>query len=352
MNTIVSAASLTSATVVAAPAALAGELPAPNVGDLSFPDLVARFVKVRERWTAQMARDKAVTERHFKQLFEVTSITRQEWYEMTCKNPRWKETSTTFDKILKEDPSNDPVDEHGASIAWKEIGDDLDPLVYDIIARRPQSLADLAWQAEALIISDAEFREESDGFFEQMHQRLVQNILTLAGPLPIPGGGTSLPIATFAIPTTDPDPIFAAIEAHRKAVKEICIRLDHHCALEEELPPEKCQTNMTPNNREIVNTDDPRWIAADLAVIEGWDVVDETATTLIDVEPTTQAGITALLNYWAELQAQTAISGEVYVLDKLCDDDDPALAKAEQHSAPFGYFVVRNAARTLKHLSV
>ena len=49
-----------------------------------------------------------------------------------------------------------------------------------------------------------------------------------------------LPVAQAA---AEPDPIFAAIEAHRKAEAEFGDRVGRKCALEEDLPPRQCKSN-------------------------------------------------------------------------------------------------------------
>jgi hypothetical protein len=154
----------------------------------------------------------------------------------------------------------------------------------------------------------------------------------------------SLGLPAVAQAAAGPDPIFAAIEAHRKAHAEFGTIHDRECALEEELPHDKHRSGLHPGG-EIVETDDPRWIAAIQATHEASHLADEAAAGLAGIEPTTIAGVCALLNYFVEVEA---IDGGALWPDNLIDDDEPAL---EHWSASFGYFVARNVARALARLS-
>jgi hypothetical protein len=92
-----------------------------------------------------------------------------------------------------------------------------------------------------------------------------------------------------------PDPIFAAIARHRAAMAAMEALdqdaleeqfPDHswHWRIGDEIPPEGC-------------TDDPRWIAAQLAVGRVQDEHDEALTDMLSIAPTTVAGVAALLEY-------------------------------------------------------
>lgn len=55
--------------------------------------------------------------------------------------------------------------------------------------------------------------------------------------------------------------------------------------------------------QDIVKTDDPRWIANQRAVDKACDEGFDRALALLDVRPTTAAGLVTLLRYVAELES-------------------------------------------------
>src|SRR4030088_473833 len=89
----------------------------------------------------------------------------------------------------------------------------------------------------------------------------------------VAGAAAALPaiavLPTAAAVAPEPDPIFAAIAAHRQAYTAIGADLRRHSALEEELPQEKRQTFIHAHEEKIIETDDPRWIAAEVALSDG-----------------------------------------------------------------------------------
>jgi hypothetical protein len=98
---------------------------------------------------------------------------------------------------------------------------------------------------------------------------------------------------------TNADPIFAAIERHRVAEREFGEILSHRNKLEQELPKHLRQTDIRPrmgvNN--IVETDDPNWIAAERSVYQISEKTAECSTALVETRPTTLEGLKALLRY-------------------------------------------------------
>jgi len=213
MNTMVSIASLSTAAAVAMPPITAA---GPTADGVSFPDLAARFLALRDGFK-----------------------------------------STTSDS------------------EWEEIGDRLMPVVTAIVNQPPKSLCDLGWQTEAFLTwaDDFEVIEEHDDAADRMIKTFLANVRSLAGPLP------SIPIIVRTPETADP--IFAVIEAHRKAAAEFeeCVSL--HSRLEQELPDELCQTDIRAYEETVVETEDPRWIAAERAVLERPDAADEVAYQLL-----------------------------------------------------------------------
>ena len=100
-----------------------------------------------------------------------------------------------------------------------------------------------------------------------------------------------------AFAKSEPDPIFAAIEAHRTVTAMALLALETHNTFERELPRDKRQSSIDAHGEEIVATDDPRWIASQRALAAAWNAQDDAACVLVSIVPTTLAGVVALLEY-------------------------------------------------------
>lgn len=142
------------------------------------------------------------------------------------------------------------------------------------------------------------------------------------------------------------DLIFAAIEQHRRLFAAQLDAIHRHSELEETLPREVMRSRITAYDDLIVETDDPRWIAAEREVSDGWDAVNGAGCELTNVQPTTPAGLVALLRYAGEIEADEGRAG---VPDALLNDDD-ANVNAER-GAPFAYFILQNAARAIEQIT-
>jgi hypothetical protein len=158
MNTMVSAASLSTATAaVALPTARA------QPQEVSFPPgVVDRLVRIRERSFIQRQKDKA--------------------HRLAGTDPFYEDGDKVRDELLEE--------QCAAADA--------------ILSRSPQSIADLAWQAEAVLICDGPDMLESEKVYGLI--QLFENVRALAGPLAIP--------STVSFPEIV-DPVFAVIERHK-----------------------------------------------------------------------------------------------------------------------------------------
>jgi len=135
------------------------------------------------------------------------------------------------------------------------------------------------------------------------------------------------------------DPIFAAIDAHRAAVDAGNSIIGVHSILEDELPRDKRRSSVICFEEDIVETDDPRWIDAERGVSRAWDTEYSIAVDLLNVRPTTLAGVLALLQY-----ANAAdIDGEVWPTDLLSDDGEKTRS--------WHYFPIEALAETLPTLA-
>ena len=92
------------------------------------------------------------------------------------------------------------------------------------------------------------------------------------------------------------DPIMQAIEAHKAAYAEWAKWLRRSAQLGEELPEEKCKTDLF-RCADIVETDDPRWIEAEREYARTADVEYDAAWELLNVPLATTSAISALVDY-------------------------------------------------------
>jgi hypothetical protein len=116
--------------------------------------------------------------------------------------------------------------------------------------------------------------------------------------------------------SSEADSIFAAIEAHKAASVAFARCISIHSKLEAALPKDRRRSNIDAHEHKIVEADDPRWIESERSIDALGDVESDTACALVNVRPSTMAGVLALLNY-----AITADrDGETWGVD-LQDDD-------------------------------
>ena len=118
----------------------------------------------------------------------------------------------------------------------------------------------------------------------------------------------------LAVPNQDP--IFAAIGAHSAATAGVHAIIEAHNALETELPNDRRRLSVSVGGEEIVATGDPRWIDCQRAVLRAWEAQDDAAVSLLNIRPTTLAGVTALLRYAVEAN----VDDQVWPAELLTDD--------------------------------
>jgi hypothetical protein len=131
-----------------------------------------------------------------------------------------------------------------------------------------------------------------------MAQVTRRNALSLIAGTAVAGTTIAQPALTAV--AASPAPIFAAIESHRAATARLCAALATNEGLDRELPLEKCRSHVAVWGEEIVATDDPRWIESERAVMRGHNDEKDAAWALVDIQPTTPAGMLALLQYGTE----------------------------------------------------
>jgi hypothetical protein len=102
----------------------------------------------------------------------------------------------------------------------------------------------------------------------------------------------------------DPDPIFAAIEAHKKAYAELSALLDRHSDLEERLAAEVEHLRHDPPERyrqlKALQAATPEWTASERELDIFHAAETEAVCGMIEVRPSTLAGAAALMRYVVE----------------------------------------------------
>lgn len=150
--------------------------------------------------------------------------------------------------------------------------------------------------------------------------RTRRRFITIAAGASIVSVGS---LAAAAMPNATPeanlapvDPIYAAIEDHKAARATWVKWVYAHGDLERELPCEKCQSRFDVWEEKIVETDDPRWIECERAVIRTSDAEMDATIPLVNITPTTRSGIITLLQH----AVSNDTDGEGWPRDLVGDD--------------------------------
>jgi hypothetical protein len=153
----------------------------------------------------------------------------------------------------------------------------------------------------------------------------------LGAGLPLPD-----PASTAQSSEVAADPIFAAIGAHRSAIAAYGEAVDIEMALEVSLPRDRRRSRINAWEETIVETDDPRWIASERAHEDASNIMDDLAINLLNTEPTTLAGIEALLRYFADDEENLFPDG---------------VARDDGSEETFGTYLARHAADALRKIA-
>jgi hypothetical protein len=145
--------------------------------------------------------------------------------------------------------------------------------------------------------------------------------------------------ATVASAFSQPnDPIFEAIERHRLAHQRHLAGLGEdeiEAAIPQEMRRSSWQDAMQEEPDWRVTTDHPAWIAHIEDGVAAWNAEIDAACALVNILPTTSAGVFALLQY--AIQADT--DGKLWP-DLLPDEDG-------KRSRPWHHFLIANLAEVL-----
>jgi predicted enzyme involved in methoxymalonyl-ACP biosynthesis len=150
------------------------------------------------------------------------------------------------------------------------------------------------------------------------------------------GGAAAAIVAPAAsLASGEPDPIFAAIDAHNVGLASFDNLIEENYRLEATLPKEVRQSSITIHGKCIVETDAPEWLANERAREAAMEAEADSELKLATIVPTTMAGISALL--------ALAASDQDSMWRELADDDGIA--------RQWEFFVMRNCAEALANLN-
>jgi heme oxygenase len=138
------------------------------------------------------------------------------------------------------------------------------------------------------------------------------------------------------------DPVFALIEAHKQAEREYHECYEVLAKLDDELPDgrQKTQWQVWDDEVNIVETDDPRWIANEQRTMAAYRAKEALDLQMISTTPTSFRGAAALLAYAAELTKEDGFGGR-YLDD---GQSEKALGRTWEH------FMFRHVAEAIADL--
>jgi hypothetical protein len=143
--------------------------------------------------------------------------------------------------------------------------------------------------------------------------------------LAVGGGSAAILAATIAKPAVLPknsglpaDPVFALIDAHKAAFAEWTEAMNHLSDMDEAIPSELQKGSTYCFQVEIVETDDPRWTAANIRYNDTIIKADTIAIEMLGITPTSLAGLGAILRY----AAQHVEDGNMWPDGEQIEDED------------------------------
>lgn len=97
---------------------------------------------------------------------------------------------------------------------------------------------------------------------------------------------------------------------------------------------------------QIVDTDDPRWTAANIRYNESVIKVDEIAIEMLNVMPTSRAGLQAILNY----AAQYTKDGFLWPDGSQIDEDEGGKGAFAQSYRDWNFYLLRNLGKAVQNI--
>lgn len=160
----------------------------------------------------------------------------------------------------------------------------------------------------------------------QISRRSVMNMVV----------GATAVLGAMPVAAMEPDPVFAAIEAHRKAQAAVNFEVLKNDDLEAAIPKQK---RTTLSRDTLSETYDPKWLEHKRALWALFDTETEATCELAAIVPTSTRGMLALLEYTFEVEQH----GDAWP-DLFEDEKD-------RWGHPFQYFVQRNVIESLRSIA-
>jgi len=146
----------------------------------------------------------------------------------------------------------------------------------------------------------------------------------------------------------DPDPILQFIDDHKNAHAEHGAACHHLSEMEQIIPDEMQKGTTSGFEVQIVETDDPRWTAANVRYNESAIKLDNIAIDMLNVAPTTLAGLEAILKY----AAQYTQDGFLWPGAGLIGDDGEEDGKSAfaSHYRDWNFYLLRNLGNAVEKM--
>ena len=142
------------------------------------------------------------------------------------------------------------------------------------------------------------------------------------------------------------------IERHKVATDELEAACTHLSEMEAAIPDERSEGGSFCYEVEIVETDDPRWTAANIRYTDCANEQDAIAVEMLKAKPTTLAGLQAMLTYAYQHVAEGNLWPESeYIEDRIgiYEDEGP---RKRCFSRDWNFYLLRNLAETVRGLGV
>jgi hypothetical protein len=142
------------------------------------PDLIERFVRVRAWYLGSRQAEILWSDEIHRRFYATTGFI---WDNVNHDHPRWEELSAVHTKVCAEVPCED--DEAETAL----LCDERWCVAEAIIDHKPQTVVDLAWQAEAYLLADLDLFSFAPGSTtdDRLIRTFFRHIRTL-GALPQP----------------------------------------------------------------------------------------------------------------------------------------------------------------------
>ena len=148
---------------------------------------------------------------------------------------------------------------------------------------------------------------------------------------------------------SDVDPILQLIERHKAANAELDAAYAHLSDMEEIIPTELAKGTSYCFEVQIVETDDPRWTAANIRYNDCVIKTDAVAIEMLNVKPTTLAGLRAMLEYAAEHVAQGNLWPDGAQIED--DDEDPEGKVLAFRARDWSFYLMRNLGEAVQTIA-